>query len=313
MRGLLPVDLVDTLRTGLSGVESERSSNLYCGSDLIGPLRHAQLRAAGAPTLEPSLVGDVVMQTGNFWHEWFGRRLVKMRVPFMQEVSLKPWLPTGWSGTADWIFWNPEFEAFVLGDLKTTQGKSMRWLKGLKDTHHWQLSAYWYALERMGIPLAKGFAVLYLPLNDTPDAEVIEPTIIEADPIEQDLIEGVMRDRWEATEQYLVSVAANAAELRQHNTPPEVYLTQELAPPIERTQKLTWDSGKWNVTLVPHWSTKFCPYDTALCDCSTQGTTKIGFWYIDNDGGLSYTSRQGYEEIKPTIEPDAKEIRKRIG
>ena len=66
----------------------------------------------------------------------------------MAEVNLTPWMPTGWSGTADWLFWHPEYEGFVLGDLKTSKGEAIKWKErdGMSEEHLWQLSAYWHAL-----------------------------------------------------------------------------------------------------------------------------------------------------------------------
>jgi hypothetical protein len=66
----------------------------------------------------------------------------------MQEVKLdRRWLPDGWSGTADWIFWNADLGGFVLGDLKTIKGDGITWIEkdGAKREHLWQLSAYWHA------------------------------------------------------------------------------------------------------------------------------------------------------------------------
>ena len=57
--------------------------------------------------------------TGTLWHGWAHEALVRTGMPFMQEVKLDRWLPEGWSGTADWVFWNADLGGFVLGDMKT--------------------------------------------------------------------------------------------------------------------------------------------------------------------------------------------------
>jgi hypothetical protein len=234
----------------------------------------------------------------------------------MQEVSLKEWLPEGWSGTADWLLWHPEYEAFTLGDLKTTKGESLRFIReqGIKDTHHWQLSAYWYALEKMGIPLLKGFAVMYLPMNVVPRDQT-EPIILEGEPIDRDLVLGTMESRWADTKTYLDDVRRSVTAVDGgggHWFDRYEYIQDSLAPVQERVQKLYWDkAGHWNVVLVPHWSTNYCPYPVELCDCSTQGTEKIGHWRHDGDE-LAWVPRRGYD-IVPIVKPDQKEVNKRVG
>jgi hypothetical protein len=77
------------------------------------------------------------------WHEWAHKALVAAGVPFMQEVRLDRWLPAGWSGTADWIMFDPERAAFVLGDMNTIKGDGTPWIEkdGAKLDHIEQLSA----------------------------------------------------------------------------------------------------------------------------------------------------------------------------
>lgn len=75
------------------------------------------LTAAGAPRKPERLADQIVLMTGTLWHSWAHDALVSTGLPFMQEVKLDRWLPEGWSGTADWIFWHPEHEAFVLGNV----------------------------------------------------------------------------------------------------------------------------------------------------------------------------------------------------
>lgn len=287
--------------------------------DLVGSLRHTQLRAAGAPTLESELTSDVRLKTGTMWHNLIGYYLVRAGVPVMREVDVTPWLPEGWGGTADWLFWSPDYQAFVLGDLKTIKGEGIKWImsEGAKEEHLWQLSAYFYALVKMGLPIVKGFAVLYLPLNIVM-RETVEPQVMECDVLPEDVVMARMAERWELTKRYLdyVQDGINPAmtSYGEHNT----YLNERLAPPQERVQKVFWASKTrtFDVKLVPHWSTDFCPFPPELCDCSEQGTTKIGHYTFDNEGderneGLRYHPRKGYEEIEPTVHPNKVQIRKR--
>lgn len=277
------------------------------------------LRAAGAPTVESELVSDIRLMTGTFWHRYVGSVLVERGVPFIQEVKLDRWLPKGWSGTADWLFWNQDVGAFALGDLKTTKGEAIRFIRqeGMKLEHIWQLSAYWHALAEAGIPLIKGVSVLYLPMNNTTDKqERIEPIVVEADPLSRDEVYSVMEDRWERTREYLLSTEAERdrweSETGSHRDDYPgwgPYVTAALAPEQDRVQKVWWNKAKgvFDVKLVPHWSAAFCPYPAELCACNEQKNEKIGEWSID----LEYAPRKGYESIEALAKPDARDVAKR--
>ncbi|MDE2098616.1 MAG: hypothetical protein KGL39_15285 [Patescibacteria group bacterium] len=282
---------------------------LHPSGDLLGSLRHAQLRLAGAPTIESQIVSDTRLMTGTMWHRFLGEMLVRSGVPYMQEVSVTPGLPTGWSGTADAVFWHPEYRGFVLGDFKTIKGEGMKWVlkDGAKEEHLWQLSAYWHALYNMGLPLVRGFGVWYLPQNDTTERdELIEPVLMECEPLPRELVWGVMEDRWDACEEYLYERELPSANGFVYEF--DRYLNDKLAPEMARVQKLYLDGKKnqWDVKLVPHWSSQFCPYRVELCGCSEQGTTKIGHYTLEG----KYEPRKGYEDELPMVEPSPSEYRK---
>lgn len=325
--GLIPVDLVGILQKHLRQNKREPDGLLHCSGDLVGSLRHSMLRAAGAPTIDSDLVEDIVLQTGTFWHTYFGEILVAEGIPFMQEVQLAKYLPTGWSGRADWLFWSDEYKAFVLGDLKTTKGESLRFIRseGAKTEHIWQLSAYFHALVEMGLPIVEAFAVLYIPKNRTSDkSERIEPILQECEILKREVVWEEMERRWALTSEYLRSLQFTTHRTLNFSTRElepwfESYVTDQLAPVQEREQKMWWDAkaGIWNVKLVPHWSAAYCPYPTQLCDCSEQGTTKIGHYellYDEDDGNFyasEYIPRRGYNEIESTVRPSDKEVQKR--
>ena len=318
---MIPVNLADVIHDALKESRRKPDGLLHASSDLMGSLRHAQLAIAGAPKVESEITSDVRLMTGTMWHNFVHEALVKKGVPFMQEVKLAPYLPEGWSGTADWVFWSDEYKAFVLGDLKTIKGEGLRWIEkgGAKDEHLWQLSAYWYALEKMGIPLVKGFGILYLPMNDTTDKdELIEPTVMECDPIPWDALNDRMSSRWELTHRYITSLGDSSeerwAEIAPLQTPdnPRPYpfwITEALAPEMEREQKLDWNGKQnvWDLKLTPHWSTAYCPYPSELCACSEQSINKIGHYTLAGE----YAPREGYETIAPLTFPAASEVEKR--
>ena len=310
---MIPVDLTGLLRKRLAESRRPPDGKLHPSGDLLGSLRHAQLRLAGAPTIESQIVSDTRLMTGTMWHSFLGQMLVGSGVPFMQEVSVTPGLPEGWSGTADAVFWDASLRGFVLGDFKTIKGEGMKWVlkDGAKEEHIWQLSAYWHALYNMGLPMVRGFGVWYLPQNDTTERdEEIAPVLMECEPLPRDLLWGVMEDRWQAWQEYSEDLPPNrgaysAAMLGQDYS---VFLTDKLAPEMSRVQKCFWDGkqGVFNVKLVPHWSAQFCPYPVELCGCSKQGTTKIGHYDLEG----KYVPRKGYEDELPLVEPSEADYRK---
>ena len=282
---------------------------LHCSSHMTGSLRHAMLDVAGAPKIQSEFASDMTLDIGTYMHDRTARAIVRSGWPFMQEVKMTPWLPEGWAGTADWVFFHPEYKAWVLGDLKTIKGEGVAWINrdGAKTEHMYQTSAYWHALRKMGLPMIEAIGVQYVPKNQVYDRGLIqktEPVLQEFEPMDEALLHAVMADRWERTSAYLASVEAALNGLGPHmlQREPERFVTEELAPVQERVIKLFPDKKRkqLDVKLVPHWSAPFCPYPVELCDCSTQGQTKIGHWWIDSDSTVKYTPRSGYEDHSPT-------------
>src|SRR5689334_4455026 len=66
---------------------------LHASSDLTGSLRHAQLRAAGAPERPRTITDEIVLMTGTLWHDLAHKALVAAGLAFMQEVKLDRWMP----------------------------------------------------------------------------------------------------------------------------------------------------------------------------------------------------------------------------
>jgi hypothetical protein len=258
------------------------------------------------------------MRIGTLTHTDFER--IFRGKPVMLEVNLRKWLPTGWTGTADWIAWNAEKKAFVLGDLKTSKAEAIPWIikDGIKDTHQHQLSAYWYALRNMGVPLVRGYGVFYLPI--TQDVrEPVQPTWQEATPLDEGYMRDLMTERWALTSAYLLSIEADK---RRNPGPKGKFLTSELAPVQERTIRAYWNKaaskagGKETpgveVKLVPDWSTSYCDFDRDLCDCSTQKPEKLGTWLAGPEG-VTFTPSRGkdgmYDPADPVGHPTDKQIR----
>jgi hypothetical protein len=264
------------------------------------------LDVVNAPRKEKTLSDEITLATGDFWHDWAAKRIQKLGWPFMNEVRLNDFLPEGWRGRADWVIWNPEIRGFVLGDLKTISGEGLTWVNraGVKDDHLWQVSAYWHALYDMGLPMLEGFFVFYWPKNAVKGVE-LEPSVQECNIIERELVHARMEQRWAAVQEYVNSLPfmteAHVAQAR-----PEDWITDRLAPPTERLEKLVWNAQQkaFDAKLVPHWTTAYCPYDDSLCDCSTQGTTKVGSFALDGE----YSPRKGYESVVFNNRPSERDL-----
>jgi len=296
---LLPFDLTTIIHTELENQRRSPDGMLHPSTHLVGPLRHAMLDAGGAPKLRSNIVSEVTLMTGTMWHEWIGNTLKRLGLPVMMEVNLTPWLPPGWAGTADLVVWNPHLGSWVLVDIKTQKGEGMRFLAkgGAKQDHILQTSAYWHALRKMGVPLVRAIGVYYLPKNDTRSkTDVVEPLLIDFEPVPAKELGSLMKGRGKSITGYLDSLPETQPEAEQL----DYWITDKLADAEPREQKLYYDrtSGSYDLKLVPHWSTSYCPYHEDLCGCSTQSTEKIGQYEGDE-----YRPRKGYEDIEPEVTP----------
>lgn len=295
MSALLPFDLTEIVQTELEKQRREPDGLLHASSHLTGSIRHAQLDVAGAPKSPDGLMPSIRMMTGTLWHQWLQERLKSLGVFAAMEVNLTPWLPPMWGGTADFVIWNDELGGFVLVDLKTTKGESIRYVRdGAKEEHIWQTSAYWYALKARGLPMVKREAIYYLPMNDTRTGG-IEPILIDFEPLDKAKLDFEMGLRAGHAFAYVSSIDPEGP------ANPGKFLTDELEPVQKREQKLRWDrrAGHYVLWLEPHWSAQFCKFPHELCDCSTQEKTRIGVF--DEHG--EYHPRPGYEDIEPTVFP----------
>lgn len=304
---LVPFDLTEVIHQELTRQRRENDHLAHASSHLKGSLRHAQLDVAGAPKRTNPLLSEITLMTGTLWHEWIHDTLRRLGVPYMAEVNMTPWLPPGWAGTADALIWSPEHKAFVLRDFKTSKGESMRYIRqgGAKEEHIAQVSLYWHAAKKMGIPLVKEAEVYYLPKNDTRSKdEIVEPILASFTPLPAKQLHAEAKQRWGRISEYTRSLGGEPGQpTPKPDRPLKGWLTDELEPVQQRTQRVYFDraTGTHEVKLVPHWSAAFCPFPNELCDCSTQGTTKVGYFDIDGE----WIPRKGYEDVELTVDPPA--------
>lgn len=306
-------DLNEILREELLSGDRPEDGMMHPSGDIVGPLRHTMLRMAGAPEKPDTIASQIRLETGTMWHARIGKMLEKRGIPVMREVSATRGLPVGWAGTADLMFWSEEDRGFVLCDVKTTKAEGLTYIArdGIKTEHYHQLSAYWNAFAELGYPMVNRALVWYIPMNEDYKVEGgVEPLLPEVIPMaafDADYVSGglwpLMNERRRLVDDYLISLIPKSSGSSG------TFLTEALAPVMPREQKLFKAKDIWNLTLVPHWSAMFCPYDDSLCNCGgNEGedkTTKIG--HFEAQGGTwVYVPRAGYEDLDPAIMPKGK-------
>lgn len=310
---MLDFDPVSVLHERLLSNRRPPDGLLHPSGDLIGSLRHSQLRAAGAPMIESDVVNDFRLALGTMAHAWLEEKF--RSAPVMNEVKLDRWMPEGWTGTADALFWNAELRAFTLVDYKTCKPTAIPYIHkdGIKDSHLWQASCYWHAARQMGIPLVHGFGIFYLPIEQLRASDgFVQPTFAEATPLPWESVQPVMVQRWAETQRYLRSLPQVTNYEGKPLATYDHWLTAELAPVQDRVLKTYIGKLKsgpvLDVKLVPHWSTDYCPFPNELCNCREQGSNKLGHFDLNEDGRLYFvpSRNSGFEEGDdwPTLPTD---------
>ncbi len=298
--------LLDLLYDDLSE-DTWGADGLLHASELADPLRHVQLRMAGAPRKPKNYAEQVVLETGKMWHKRVAEAWERKGVRLLAEVPMQGGLPDGWGGSADYLVWDAKRRGFVLYDLKTQKSSSLQYIHrdGAKREHIWQVSAYWWALKRMGYPVLNRIGIIYLPKDEDYSIEGgVQPVLSVVKPLDEEKVLGRMAEMRSAVDTYLDSLDT----LGQHYMVehPELFVTDELAPLMPREQRIFKNKELWEVKLIPHWTSMFCPYDNELCDCghnlSGDKTTKIGHFAQEGNTWI-YKPRKGYEDMTPSVKP----------
>lgn len=283
------------------------SDGLLHASELADPLRHVQLRMAGAPRLPKTYAELVVLETGKMWHKRLAEAWERKGVRLLAEVPMAEGLPEGWGGSADFLVWDASRRGFVLYDLKTTKSAGLQYIHrdGAKTEHIWQTSCYWWALKRMGFPVLNRIGIIYLPKDEDYSLEGgAQPVMAVVKPLDEEKVLERMAEMKSAVGTYLDSL--DTLGLHYMVKHPELFVTDALAPPMPREQRIFKNKELWEVKLVPHWTAMFCPYTDDLCDCghnlSGDRTTKIGHFAQEGNAWI-YKPRKGYEDFTPKVKP----------
>jgi len=129
---------------------------------------------------------------------WLGSRLAQ-EAEVLVELELTDYLPEGWAGTADAVFYSPADEEIT--DVKTVNAAAFRYaIEFPKHADCLQLGGYWTAAEkRIGRPIAKG-SIIYVPLG-----AFEEPIVARVDPDYKDQALRAMVALEEAWERYTLA------------------------------------------------------------------------------------------------------------
>lgn len=257
---------------------------LHCSKNIWWPLRFTQLEMSGSPTQPLEFLDRINMMTGTLHHsfieEWLKKQKDRWWELVASEVDLTEYLPDGWTGKADWVFWDREADHCILGDLKTIKPEGIQYLTGIKDDHLAQLSCYYSGLQKAGYNMAPKLFVFYLPKNRLWTHEV-KPQQLESSPIPD--IEGTMKSIKFNVDKYLNGLDKLA------KMPPPVY-------------KYTWNKtmSVFDVKQYPDWREQYtCPFDEKLCPRTP--VKKIGHWTLNRKWATRYSDyKTGSRFPRPT-------------
>lgn len=254
--------------------DREDDGLLHCSGDILAPMHHLYLNKLGAEKKPNDAASKLRMLTGTLWHERFEE--VVYELGGISEIPLAEGLPEGWAGTADALIPSerriPEREApaYRLQDLKTTSVAGLRMNYWIKDTHLWQVSAYYWALDAMGYNIDPEFDILYVGVSGyrpiPSDSEMAYKTLTSK-PLPKDVVWNRLERRMRALE--------NLTELP------------------EQDYEYVWEYGidkKNGLHRVKrtHWLTKFCPYDEMACSCNDPDNIAIEHFDVDDPAEFVY-------------------------
>lgn len=276
-------DIQQAIADGMSINEREPDGLLHASKHIWWPLRFSQLEFAGHPMGNPEFLDLVNMQTGTLWHkqveEWLKKDKTRWWELVASEVDLTDYLPNGWTGTADWVFYDKEADHCILGDLKTIKPEAVQHLSGIKDDHLAQLSCYNFGLTKAGYTMAPELFVFYLPKNKIWTHDV-KPQQLSSPPI--DTIEIVMT----TIKQRIDSYVGGSVPLASMPDPVYKYTYNKLM-------------NVFDVKSYPDWRESYtCPFDEKLCPRTP--IKKVGHWNSDRKWVTKYTEHKHRKYPRPT-------------
>lgn len=273
--------------------DREPDGLLHASKHIWWPLRFSQLEFAGHPMGKSEFLDRVNMLSGTLHHSFIESWLKKQKDRWWDlvasEVDLTDYLPTGWTGKCDWVFYDKEADHCILGDLKTIKPEAVQHLTGIKDDHLAQLSCYNYGLTKAGYTMAPELFVFYLPKNKIWTHDV-KPQQLSSVPIPQ--IDAIMERIYKQVMQYRKGDTSRLAGM-----PDPVY-------------KYSWNKlmSVFDVKQYPDWRESYtCPFSEALCPRTP--IKKVGHWTLQRKWVTKYAEHRNRKYPKPS----EAELKKRGG
>lgn len=238
---------------------------LHCSG--LAHCEYSQIQQAMGEVKEedPDLIDLTVMYTGTMWHHYIQCQVLLGKPQdayderlLMVELDLSRWLPEGWSGSTDGVFLMDRQWAVPI-DIKTMNGEGMRYIKGVKPEHRWQVSAYRVGIESAinqwraaglspweKIELHPQCVILYMPVSRAKDY-LAEPVEIWFDPLPEAVVVAEMEKR-AASLQWYKDTGENIGDLM----------------PMEIVEKRT--TGGWKtLSMSNNWWVNYCPAKDCPC------------------------------------------------
>lgn len=282
----------EILSTSLEAVQSRFHRRddglLHVSSHLTAPLRHIQLEFSNVP-MKRDLVDSLRLVTGTLWHVALSDALARSDFVVLLDTKVDEGLPKGWSGKLDCAVLNNGL--WEIMDFKTARGEKIKFLLddegGVQEEHLYQVSAYRHALANMLGNVSEIVHVCYIPLNRIPD-KALGTYVYSGKALPKSHIWSLMSKKADGLHEYLAQKAS-------------------LASIPERSQKLFRNKlGGYDLKLVPHWTSKYCPFTDKDCGCRNQSTNKIGEFrrkQIKDLAMWAYYPRKEYAHIEPEVFP----------
>lgn len=268
----------------LDATDREPDGLLHCSKHIWWPVRFSQLEAVGTPTEPLEFLDRINMLTGTLHHtfieSWLKKRKDRWWELIASEVDLTPYLPTGWTGTADWVFFDKEADHFILGDLKTIKPEAIQYLQGIKKDHLLQLSCYYTALQKAGYNMAPEIFVFYLPKSRLWSHRVIPQQPTSTPLTGMTMVMNAIKDRVDRYKNEGLG----------------------LEPMPDPSYKYSWNKlmSVFDVKEHPDWRELYtCPFNEQLCPRTK--VRKIGHWTLDKKWVTKYSEyKTGSRFPKPS-------------
>ena len=269
---MLTLDFTEQLAGFFKQNKREHDGLLHYSSALADNIRHVQLEFCNTPKKEEDFASLLRMNTGTLWHKWLDDNFVAKFDNVLTEVSIDEWAPEHWGGTLDMLLQVDGL--WYLYDYKVVNPLSIPFVAktGGKSDHKWQTSGYWYAAKEMlakkGEDLSPLIQVCYIPAFTGGQGGNQQPFIAVFEPTDKDMFDKNMTARTNLALKYREEVNESGGGIIQDS--------------LVDCNMYEYKERKGKIVRVPHWRSKFCPYEgmkqdgVEVCGCAELSQKTLG-------------------------------------